>query len=213
MLADDRPLRRPARSPSSIGDYVLAHAYLRDDHVLDDVLPPEIPDPADRRGAGGAAARGRAWSPASRRGARSGACAPAPSSPPTTATGSCASPKTRKRFNQSRAIAIDMESATHRGQGYRLRVPYGMLLCVSDKPLHGEIKLPGHGQPPSTSRAIGEHLQSASRPSTSCASRGRRRCTRASSAASTSRRSGEGPSAKRRRRAGIVSGQIRIDTD
>ncbi len=28
-------------------------------------------------------------------------------------------------------------------QGYRLRVPYGTLLCVSDKPLHGEIKLPG----------------------------------------------------------------------
>jgi AMP nucleosidase len=25
---------------------VLAHAYLRDDHVLDDVLPPEIPIPA-----------------------------------------------------------------------------------------------------------------------------------------------------------------------
>ena len=45
MLADDRPLRRPARTRSSIGDYVLAHAYLRDDHVLDDVLPPEIPIP------------------------------------------------------------------------------------------------------------------------------------------------------------------------
>ncbi|MFX7764016.1 AMP nucleosidase, partial [Acinetobacter baumannii] len=29
-----------------IGDYVLAHAYLRDDHVLDDVLPPAIPVPA-----------------------------------------------------------------------------------------------------------------------------------------------------------------------
>jgi AMP nucleosidase len=27
--------------------------------------------------------------------------------------------------------------------GLRLRLPYGTLLCVSDKPLHGEIKLPG----------------------------------------------------------------------
>ena len=27
--------------------------------------------------------------------------------------------------------------------GFRFRVPYGTLLCVSDKPLHGEIKLPG----------------------------------------------------------------------
>jgi AMP nucleosidase len=34
------------RPSQAIGDYVLAHAYLRDDHVLDDVLPPEIPIPA-----------------------------------------------------------------------------------------------------------------------------------------------------------------------
>jgi AMP nucleosidase len=48
-----------------------------------------------------------------------------------------------KRFNQSRAIALDMESATIAANGFRFRVPYGTLLCVSDKPLHGEIKLPG----------------------------------------------------------------------
>ncbi len=30
----------------AIGDYVLAHAYLRDDHVLDAVLPPDIPIPS-----------------------------------------------------------------------------------------------------------------------------------------------------------------------
>ncbi len=47
------------------------------------------------------------------------------------------------RFNLSRAVAIDMESATIAARGYRFRVPYGTLLCVSDKPLHGEIKLPG----------------------------------------------------------------------
>jgi AMP nucleosidase len=48
-----------------------------------------------------------------------------------------------RRFSQSRAIAIDMESATIAANGFRLRVPYGTLLCVSDKPMHGEIKLSG----------------------------------------------------------------------
>jgi len=48
-----------------------------------------------------------------------------------------------KRLSQSRAIALDMESATIAANGFRFRVPYGTLLCVSDKPLHGEIKLPG----------------------------------------------------------------------
>jgi AMP nucleosidase len=62
------------------------------------------------------------------------------------------------RFNQSRAVAIDMESATIAAQGYRFRVPYGTLLCVSDKPLHGEIKLPGQANA-FYERAIGQHLQ------------------------------------------------------
>ena len=48
-----------------------------------------------------------------------------------------------KRLSQSRAIALDMESATIAPNGFRFRVPYGTLLCVSDKPLHGELKLPG----------------------------------------------------------------------
>jgi len=48
-----------------------------------------------------------------------------------------------ERLNQSRSIAVDMESATIAANGLRFRVPYGTLLCVSDKPLHGEIKLRG----------------------------------------------------------------------
>jgi AMP nucleosidase len=36
-----------------------------------------------------------------------------------------------------------MESATVAANGFRFRVPYGTLLCVSDKPIHGEIKLRG----------------------------------------------------------------------
>jgi len=47
------------------------------------------------------------------------------------------------RLSQSRAIGLDMESATIAANGFRFRVPYGTLLCVSDKPLHGELKLPG----------------------------------------------------------------------
>src|SRR5437870_12522822 len=50
---------------------------------------------------------------------------------------------TIRRLSQSRAIALDMDSATIAANGFRFRVPYGTLLCVSDKPLHGEIKLPG----------------------------------------------------------------------
>ena len=63
-----------------------------------------------------------------------------------------------KRFNQSRAIAVDMESATIAANGFRLRVPYGALLCVSDKPVHGEIKLPGMANEFYRAR-VGQHLK------------------------------------------------------
>ncbi|HJN60472.1 MAG TPA: AMP nucleosidase, partial [Alphaproteobacteria bacterium] len=61
-------------------------------------------------------------------------------------------------FNQSRAIAVDMESATIAANGFRLRVPYGTLLCVSDKPLHGEIKLSGMANAFYTAR-VSQHLR------------------------------------------------------
>ena len=51
-----------------------------------------------------------------------------------------------------------MESATIAANGFRFRVPYGTLLCVSDKPLHGEIKLPGAATR-FYQRAVGEHLK------------------------------------------------------
>lgn len=130
------------RPTQKIGDYVLAHAYLRDDHVLDDVLPPEIPVPAIAEvqvalaqaaetvsGTGGAGLKQRM---------RTG----------TVVTTDDRNWELRythsaRRLSLSRAVGIDMESATIAAQGYRFRVPYGTLLCVSDKPLHGEIKLPG----------------------------------------------------------------------
>ena len=63
-----------------------------------------------------------------------------------------------QRFSQSRAIALDMESATIAANGFRFRVPYGTLLCVSDKPLHGELKLPGMASE-FYRRQVNQHLQ------------------------------------------------------
>ena len=67
-------------------------------------------------------------------------------------------PSIIRRLSQSRAVALDMESAAIAANGYRFRVPYGTLLCVSDKPLHGEIKLPGTASA-FYQRAVGEHLR------------------------------------------------------
>lgn len=62
-----------------------------------------------------------------------------------------------KTLSLARAVALDMESATIAANGYRHRVPYGTLLCVSDKPAHGQVKLPGMAQ--DFYRAlVGEHF-------------------------------------------------------
>ncbi|WP_158916420.1 AMP nucleosidase [Caulobacter sp. S45] len=145
------------RASQTIGDYVLAHAYLRDDHVLDPVLPPEIPIPpiaevqlALQRaaeivtGETGEALKSRL---------RTGTVVTTDDR-----NWELRFTKSALRFNQSRAVAIDMESATIAAQGYRFRVPYGTLLCVSDKPLHGEIKLPGQANR-FYEQAISQHLQ------------------------------------------------------
>ncbi|MCB2088630.1 MAG: AMP nucleosidase, partial [Sphingomonadaceae bacterium] len=145
------------RSSQRIGDFVLAHAYLRDDHVLDAVLPPEIPIPpiAEVQQALAGAAEEVSGSQGANLKQRM-------------RTGTVVTTDDRnwellytssaKRFSQSRAIAIEMESATIAAQGYRFRVPYGTLLCVSDKPLHGEIKLPGQANQ-FYEEAIAAHLQ------------------------------------------------------
>ena len=53
---------------------------------------------------------------------------------------------------------MDMESATIAANGFRFRVPYGTLLCVSDKPIHGELKMPGSAQQFYEQRVV-QHLQ------------------------------------------------------
>jgi AMP nucleosidase len=145
------------RPTQRIGDYVLAHAYLRDDHVLDDVLPVEIPLPAiaEVQKALFEAAVGVTGGDEDSVKTR-------------LRTGTVVTTDDRnwelrftqsaRRFNQSRAVAIDMESATVAAQGYRFRVPYGTLLCVSDKPIHGELKLPGQAND-FYETSIGQHLR------------------------------------------------------
>jgi AMP nucleosidase len=131
------------RNSQALGDYVLAHAYVRDDHVLDDDLPLWVPIPALAE-----------VQMAVQQAVAEVTQLPASDLKKIMRTGTVASTDNRnwellgynhltKRFNQSRAIALDMESATIAANGFRFRVPYGTLLCVSDKPLHGEIKLPG----------------------------------------------------------------------
>jgi AMP nucleosidase len=130
------------RRSQLLGDYVLAHGYVRDDHVLDEDLPLWVPVPpiaevqvalqeatAMVTGLSGQDLKTRMR------------------------TGTVATTDNRnwelrfdelfKQLNLSRAIAVDMESATVAANGLRFRVPYGTLLCVSDKPLHGELKLRG----------------------------------------------------------------------
>ena len=131
------------RNSQSLGDFVLAHAYLRQDNVLDADLPVWVPIPAlaeiqialQEDVAEVTQLSGYELKKIMR-------------------TGTVATIDNRnwelsdqsgpvQRLSQSRAIALDMESATIAANGFRFRVPYGTLLCVSDKPLHGELKLPG----------------------------------------------------------------------
>lgn len=144
------------RDTQKIGDYVLAHAYLRDDHVLDPVLPPEIPIPAIAEVQRALAQAAEVIS------GQTGANLKKRMRTGTVVTTDDRNWELRytqsaHRFSLSRAVAIDMESATIAAQGYRFRVPYGTLLCVSDKPLHGEIKLPGQANK-FYEEAIGAHL-------------------------------------------------------
>ncbi|WP_395025136.1 AMP nucleosidase [Comamonas odontotermitis] len=131
------------RNSQQLGDYVLAHAYVREDHVLDEELPLWVPIPALAE-----------IQQALQQAVADVTQVPEADLKRFMRTGTVASTDNRnwellpnntpqRRFSQSRAVALDMESATIAANGFRFRVPYGTLLCVSDKPLHGEIKLPG----------------------------------------------------------------------
>jgi len=125
------------RNHQEIGDFVLATGFMRSDGILDGVLPLNIPitpnhllnvylkqilDKYDlnyRLGTVYTTAN-RNWEFIKRR--------------------------TVQEIHISRSVAIDMESATVATNGYRYRVPFATLLCVSDKPLHGKPKLSGEAR-------------------------------------------------------------------
>ena len=146
------------RNTQKLGDYVLAHGYVREDHVLDEELPLWVPVPAlaemqvalEQAVGEVTGLTGFELKRVMR-------------------TGTVASVDNRnwelgdhaaiiRRLSQSRAIALDMESAAVAANGFRFRVPYGTLLCVSDKPLHGEIKLAGMAGEFYRQR-VGQHLE------------------------------------------------------
>jgi AMP nucleosidase len=120
------------RNHQDIGDFVLATGFMRSDGVLDDLLPLNIPitpnhllnvylkevlDSNERKYRLGTVytTANRNWEFIKKR--------------------------TVQEIHVSRSVAIDMESATAATNGYRYRIPFATLLCVSDKPLHGKPKL------------------------------------------------------------------------
>ena len=125
------------RNHQEIGDFVLASGYMRGDHLLDAALPLSVPitpsflfnralarvldETGLRYRMGTVYTTGdRNWELSLRR--------------------------TLENLRASRSIAVDMESATVAANGFRYRIPNATLLCISDKPLHGQPKLPSEAK-------------------------------------------------------------------
>jgi len=125
------------RNHQDIGDLVLATGYVRDDRVLDDMLPLSVPVVSNHTLntllLGELAARhlrsrmGNVYTTANRNWELHLALA-------------------EDRLRLSRALAVDMESATVAANGFRYRIPTATLLAVSDKPLHAQPKLSADAQ-------------------------------------------------------------------
>jgi AMP nucleosidase len=125
------------RNHQEIGDLVLATAYMRDDRVLDDVLPLSVPVVSnhtlntlllDELTARGLRSRmGIVFTTANR-------------------NWELQLSSVASRLGLSRALAVDMESATVAANGFRYRIPTATLLAVSDKPLHASPKLSADAQ-------------------------------------------------------------------
>jgi AMP nucleosidase len=120
------------RNHQDIGDLVLATTYHRADGVLDHVLPTSVPVASNHRLNSyllDALVRrdlpyrmGTVYTTANR-------------------NWEFEQDPVLADMRLSRAIAVDMESATVAANGFRYRVPTATLLAVSDKPLHGRPKL------------------------------------------------------------------------
>jgi AMP nucleosidase len=120
------------RNHQGIGDLVLATGYMRDDHILDDVLPLSVPVIPNHT------LNTLLLSEVTARGLRSRMGIVF-----TTADRNWELHLTlvENKLRVSRAVAVDMESATVAANGFRYRIPTATLLAVSDKPLHGRPKI------------------------------------------------------------------------
>ena len=122
------------RNRQELGDFVLATAYQRADHVLDEVLPRDVPVIPNHRlntylldaleSVGSTFRLGVVHTTDNR-------------------NWEFNQSSTLARMRASRSVAVDMESATIAANGFRYRIPNATLLCVSDKPLHAAPKLAG----------------------------------------------------------------------
>jgi AMP nucleosidase len=120
------------RNHQEIGDLVLATSFVRDDHVLDEMLPLSVPVVSNHT------LNTLLLGELTARGLRS-------------RMGIVFTTDNRnwelhlhmfeERLRVSRALAVDMESATVAANGFRYRIPTATLLAVSDKPLHARPKL------------------------------------------------------------------------
>ncbi|WP_436715967.1 AMP nucleosidase [Roseiconus lacunae] len=125
------------RNHQEIGDFVLASGYMRADLILDESLPPSVPITPSfllNRALAGTLDDlklpyriGAVYTTADRNWELSVS-------------------RTQNHLRASRSIAVDMESATVAANGFRYRIPNATLLCVSDKPLHGQPKLPSEAK-------------------------------------------------------------------
>ena len=125
------------RNHQDIGDLVLATAYMRDDRVLDDMLPLSVPVVSNHT------LNSLLLGELTARGLRS-------------RMGTVFTTANRNwelhlamvqdQLRVSRALAVDMESATVAANGFRYRIPTATLLAVSDKPLHARPKLSADAQ-------------------------------------------------------------------
>nr|WP_246326623.1 AMP nucleosidase [Actinomycetospora corticicola] len=125
------------RNHQQKGDFVLATGYQRFDHVLDEVLPLNVPVIPNHRlnsfllealeEAGAEYRIGTVHTTDNR-------------------NWELNQKLTLAAMQTSRSVAVDMESATIAANGFRYRVPNATLLCVSDKPLHGSPKLSADAQ-------------------------------------------------------------------
>ncbi len=125
------------RNHQEIGDLVLATAYMRDDRVLDDILPLSVPVVSNHT------LNTLLLDEVSTRRLRSrmGIVFTTANRDWELSLGLVA-----ERLRLSRAIAVDMESATVAANGFRYRIPTATLLAVSDKPLHALPKLSAEAQ-------------------------------------------------------------------